>query len=184
MKRAILILVVLVVALGAAPSAYGETPKLTVVLAGGVEESAITISLSADGRSYVITSIAPLEVGGEVCWHPEERPAELFCDAVSIGGFEVNAGAGNDFVAVSHRVLIPVTLRGGPGDDRIWGGGGDDKLVGGPGNDQLKGYVGDDALFGGPGDDRLLGGSGDDALSGGPGLDVLLGGSGKNVLAQ
>lgn len=184
MKRAILILVAVLVALGAAPSARAEPAKFTVVLAGGVEESAITIGLTPDGRSYAINSVAPLEVGGEICWHPEERPNELFCDAVKIGGFEVNAGAGNDYVRIFHYVQIPVTLRGGPGDDRLIGGGGGDKLVGGPGNDLLKGFVGDDALFGGPGDDRLLGGSGDDALSGGPGLDVLLGGSGTNVLSQ
>ncbi len=184
MKRAILMVVAVLVALGAAPSARAEDPKLTVVLAGGAEESSITISLSADGRSYVINSLLPLEVGGEVCWHPEERPTELLCDAVSIGGFEVNAGPGDDSIAVFHYVQVPVTLRGGPGNDRLRSGGGNDKLVGGPGNDLLRGHLGDDALFGGPGADRLSGGPGDDSLFGGPSFDALLGGSGKNALTQ
>jgi Ca2+-binding RTX toxin-like protein len=184
MKRAILMAVMVLLALGAAPSARAEQPQLTVVLAGGVEDSSITISLSADGRSYVIDSIVPLEVGGDVCWHPEERPNELLCDAVSIGGFEVNAGAGEDFVRIYHYVQIPVTLRGGPGNDRFSGGGGTDKLVGGPGADVLQGYGGNDALFGGPGADRLLGGSGDDSLLGGPSFDLLVGGAGRNKLIQ
>jgi hypothetical protein len=184
MKRAILMVVAVLVALGAAPTARAEHPQLTVVLAGGVEESVITISLSADGRSYVINSVVPLEVGGEVCWHPESHPNELLCDAVSIGGFEVNAGAGDDSVTVSDQVSIPVTLRGGPGTDRLLGGGGHDKLVGGPGNDVLRGRSGDDSLFGGPGADRLIGGTGDDALRGGPGFDALVGGSGGNQIVQ
>ena len=181
MKKAILTVALAAIAAVAAPSAPAK-PSLTVVLTGGVEESAITISLSADGRSYVINSLAPLEVGGEVCRHPEERPTELFCDAVSIGGFEVNAGAGDDFAAVSHRVPIPVTLRGGPGNDRLWGGGGNDKVVGGPGDDVLKGYGGHDSLFGGPGADRIVGGPGNDVLRGEAGADTLIGGSGRNTL--
>jgi hypothetical protein len=184
MKRAILIVVAVLLALGAAPTAHAEQPKLTVLLAGGVEDSVITIALSADGRSYVINSVVPLEVGGEVCWHPEERPNELFCEAISIGGFEVNAGAGSDSITVAEQVPIPVTLRGGPGHDRLSGGGGDDKLVGGPGKDVLRGRAGDDSLFGGPGADRLIAGSGDDLLNGGSSLDVLLGGPGTNQAVQ
>lgn len=184
MKRAILMVAVTLLALGAVPNARAADRQLTVVLAGGAEESGITIALSSDGRSYVINSILPLEVGGEVCWHPEEGLNELFCDAVSIGGFEVNAGPGDDSVVVASDVPIPVTLRGGPGNDRLHGGGGDDKLVGGPGNDVLRGRSGSDSLFGGPGADRLSGGPGDDVLHGGPGFDALLGGSGKNVLTQ
>jgi Ca2+-binding RTX toxin-like protein len=184
MKRAILMAVAVLAALGAGSSARAEHPQLTVVLAGGAEESAITIALSPDGRSYVINSILPLEVGGEVCWHPEGRPSELFCDAVSIGGFEVNTGASNDSVTVSSNVPIPVTLRGGPGHDRLWGGAGNDKLVGGPDRDILRGRAGDDSLFGGAGADRLFGGNGDDFLVGGDSLDLLFGGSGTNRLNQ
>ncbi len=79
----------------------------------------------------MIDSIAPLEVGGEVCWHPEERETQLLCEAAPIGGFEVNAGAGDDVVSVDPRIRIAATLRGGPGNDRLSGGGGADKLIGG-----------------------------------------------------
>jgi hypothetical protein len=181
MKRAILIATTLLVA-WTATSAPAAEPKLTVLLAGSVEESAIGIALSPDGRTYVIESLAQLEVGGDVCWHPEEKETELLCAAASIGGFEVNAGGGDDSVVVAREVPIPVTLRGGPGQDRLVGGGAGDRLVGGNGNDTLVGRIGADSLFGGPGGDRLIGGSGDDLLHGDSGEDTLLGGSGRNHL--
>ena len=65
----------------------------------------------------MIDSIVPLEVGGTVCANPPGKPNELICQAASIGGFEVNAGAGDDTVGVAANVPVPVTLRGGAGDD-------------------------------------------------------------------
>jgi hypothetical protein len=181
MKRATLTAITVLVAWAAA-SAHAAEPRLTVLLAGGAEANTISIVLSPDGRAYLIDSVVPLEVGGSVCWHPEGQPNELTCEAASIGGFEVNAGGGDDSVVVAREVPIPVTLRGGPGRDRLIGGAGDDKLVGGVGDDVLIGRAGADSLFGGPGDDRLIGGSGSDLLRGGSGEDVLLGGSGQNYL--
>jgi hypothetical protein len=183
MKRAILIATT-VLAAHAATLAHAAEPPLTVLLAGGAEESMISIALSPDGRSYVIDSVAPLEVGGAVCSHPEGQENELVCEAAAIGGFEVNAGAGDDSVAVARDVPIPVTLRGGPGQDRLVGGSGGDKLIGGVGDDVLVGRGGADSLFGGPGDDRLVGCSGNDLLHGNGGEDTLLGGSGQNDLVQ
>jgi hypothetical protein len=172
MKRAILIATTVLAAyLGAV--AHAAEPGLTVLLAGGGEANMIGIKLSPDGRSYAIESALPLEVGGDVCSHPEGNPNELVCEAASIAGFEVNAGGGDDSVIVGREVPIPVTLRGGPGND---------KLVGGAGNDVLIGRGGDDSLFGGPGDDRLVGGSGNDILHGESGEDTLIGGPGHNEL--
>jgi hypothetical protein len=183
MKRAILTATIVLAAWAAAPAPAAE-PSLTVLLAGGVEENRITISLSADGRSYAIDSVVPLEVGSEVCWHPEGHETELMCAATAIGGFEVNAGGGDDFVSIDPKVRIPVTLRGGPGNDRLLGGAGADKLVGGTGNDILSGRGDNDSLFGGPDDDLLLGGSGDDLLNGGNGIDRLYGQNGRNTLVD
>jgi hypothetical protein len=183
MKKATLIAMT-VLAVMTVPNVAAAKPQLTVLLAGGAEESQISIALSPDGRSYVISSIVPLEVGGDLCWHPEGQPNELFCSAALIGGFEVNAGAGDDSITVVREVAIPVTLRGGPGEDRLIGGGGHDKLVGAAGNDYLVGRAGDDSLFGGPGADRIFGGSGDDHLLGDGGNDALLGGPGENLLVQ
>jgi hypothetical protein len=165
-------------------SALAAEKTYTVLLAGGDEANSIRIWLSPDGREYVIDSLVQLEVGGSVCTHPEENPNELVCAAPSIGGFEVNSGAGDDRVSVAKNITVPVTMRGGAGDDVLLGGGGPDKLIGGQGNDRLVGWRGDDVLYGGPGDDVLIGGPGNDVLGGGSGMDRLVGGSGANEVHQ
>jgi hypothetical protein len=179
MKRLILTLAVIAVACTASVAHAGER-SLTVLLTGGPEANSISIALSPDGRSYVIDSIAPLEVGGNVCPHPPGNQYEIVCEAPAIAGFEVNAGPGNDVVVVSREVPAPVTLRGGPGNDRLVGGAAADKLIGGGGDDVLVGRAGDDWLYGGSGNDRLYGGSGNDLLRGGTGVNNLNGGSGLN----
>jgi len=170
-----------ILAAQAAPLAHAET-TYTVVLAGGTTQSMIHIWLTPDGRSYVIDSVAPLEVGGTICENTPGMPNELVCKAPLVAGFEVNAGEGDDAVSVASMVEVPVTMRGGPGRDALIGGGGPDKLIGGDGNDKLAGRGGDDLLFGGGGNDELFGGSGDDVMRGGSGQDTLVGGSGENVI--
>jgi len=183
MKKLILIALTLL-AVVPAPVAHAESGPLTLLLSGGREDNTIHISLSMDGRDYVITSAAMLEAGGDICSHPEERMTELVCKAPAIAGFEVNAGGGRDSVILASDIPIPATLRGGPGHDRLIGGGVSDKLVGGPGDDDLEGRRGDDLILGGPGSDRLLGGPGDDQMRGGPDPDVLVGGPGHNSALQ
>jgi Ca2+-binding RTX toxin-like protein len=183
MKK-ILLISFAVAALSAAGVARADSQTYTVLLAGGAEESDIRIWLTADGREYVIDSIAELEVGGEVCVHSEGKSNELVCPAPSIAGFEVNAGGGDDRVAVARRVTVPVTMRGGAGGDVLTGGAGDDKLAGGFGRDRLDGGLGDDLLIGGEGNDLLLGGPGRDMLRGGYGKDTLVEGSGKDAIHQ
>jgi hypothetical protein len=181
MKRAILIMLAILAA-QAAPVAHAET-TYTVVLAGGTTQSMIHIWLTPDGRSYVIDSVAPLEVGGTICENTPGMPNELVCKAPLVAGFEVNSGEGDDAVSVASAVEVPVTMRGGPGRDTLLGGGGPDKLIGGEDNDKLAGRGGDDVLYGGPGNDLLLGGPGNDLLRGG-GSDVMNGGSGHNTLIR
>jgi RTX calcium-binding nonapeptide repeat (4 copies) len=164
-------------------SASAATPEtFTVLLAGGSASNGIHVWLTPDGHSYVIDSVVPLEVGGEVCTNPEGIPNQLVCAAPPIAGFEVNADGGDDKVTVSRGVMIPVTVRGGPGRDTLVGGSGDDKLIGGPGADRLIGGPGNDDLIGGPDSDVLVGGSGNDTLLTGPGFDFARGGSGENVI--
>jgi Ca2+-binding RTX toxin-like protein len=185
MKKAILIgLMVLAAQAPMVAHAGGMAPTYSVILAGGSEANSIRISLSADGTSYLIDSQAPLEVGSTICKNPEGNPDELVCQASQVSGFQVNSGPGDDQVRAAPNVPIPVTLRGGPGDDTLAGGAGPDKLIGGEGNDKLIGRDGDDVLIGGPGNDTLVGGPGDDTLVGGPGDDVLAGGPGANSLHQ
>ena len=164
-------------------SASASPPEtFTVLLAGGSASNTIHIWLTPDGHSYVIDTVVPLEVGGEVCTNPEGIPNQLVCAAPPIAGFEVNADGGDDRVTVSRGVTIPITVRGGPGRDTLVGGSGDDKLIGGPGADRLIGGPGNDDLIGGPDSDVLVGGPGNDTLLTGPGFDIAHGGSGENVI--
>jgi len=181
MKKAIFILLAILAA-QTAPLAHAET-TYTVVLAGGAAQNSIHIWLTPDGRSYVIDSVVPLEVGGSVCENTPGVSTELVCKAPLVAGFEVNAGEGDDTVSISGAIKVPATMRGGPGNDVLVGGGGPDKLIGGEGNDKLVGRGGDDLIFGGPGNDILLGGPGNDVLRGGS-SDVMRGGSGHNTLIR
>src|SRR5947208_12716906 len=156
MKKAILILLA-ALASQTAPIAHAET-TYTVVLAGGSAQNSIHIWLTADGRSYVIDSAVPLEVGGNVCENTPGMPTELVCKSPLVAGFEVNSGEGDDAVSISSTIDLPVTMRGGSGNDTLVGGSGPDKLIGGEGNDKVAGRGGGDVLYGGPGNDQLLGG--------------------------
>jgi Ca2+-binding RTX toxin-like protein len=183
MKKTIIVVAVLAALQSAAAFARAEPGPVTLLISGGPANSGLNISLTPDGRGYLIVSTDPLEVGGDVCEHPAEEAAdELLCKATAIAGFEVNAGGGSDSVYFSSDVPAPVTVRGGAGPDRIVGGNASDKLIGGPDHDFLEGRRGDDWLLGGPGPDRLLGGPGNDQLRGGPDKDFLVGGPGKNEL--
>ncbi len=81
----------------------------TVLLAGGPESNEIRIWLTPDGRTYVIDSICPLEVGGTVC-EPRRRTQRLICQAPQVAGFEFNADGGDDSGPRHARSA-------GPGDD-------------------------------------------------------------------
>lgn len=181
MKRSILIAIALLAAC-AAPAAHAETTSVTLLIAGSPEDNALDVKMSLDGRSYIVDSMSPLEVGGAICIHVEGRENSLSCEAAAIAGFEVNTGPGNDSVIISPKIAVPATLRGGPGDDRLRGGAGTDKLIGGAGDDALLGGGADDVLFGGSGNDWLWGQTGNDRLVGDSGDDLLLGGPGKNTI--
>lgn len=181
MKKAILILLATLAA-QTASIADAET-TYTVVLAGGATQNSIRIWPTSDGRSYIIDSAAPLEVGGTICENTPGASNQLTCKAPLVAGFEINGGEGDDTFSVASAIELPVTMRGGPGNDTLVGGSGPDKLIGGEGNDRIAGRGGNDVLYGGPGNDELLGGAGNDVLRGGP-TDVMNGGSGHNTLIR
>lgn len=184
MKKFMLITIAILAALVAPASAHAKAPTYNVLLAGGAEQSNIQIWLTPDGRSYVIDSIAQLEVGGSVCEHAPGNPNELICQAALVGSFEVNAGSGDDTVMVAKGVPVPVTMRGGSGDDTLVGGDGPDKLIGGGGDDRLAGRGGDDLIYGGDGNDAIFGGHGKDVLRGGLGEDRFSGKNGGDNIRQ
>jgi len=159
------------VAMGDAEVA-AKTRSTTLILAGSPGPTEIRISLDANRRNYLIDSNRSLEGAGGVCTHSSETSTRLFCRSGAIAGFLFNGGPGDDTVIVERTVDVPVTLRGGPGDDLLIGGRSDDKLLGGAGNDKLFGRMGNDLLYGGPDRDLLFGGPGGDVCNGGAGRDL------------
>lgn len=140
-------------------------------------------------------------------------------DHIVTGDFDQMAFGfmGDDFMLGSDNTGN--WLVGGAGSDRIEGGGyaahthdytefddlgraiklGDDKIYGGAGDDQVWGEsetaqadlfnsataatgLPGDWINAGTGDDRIYGSAGDDVLLGGAGIDVLVGGAGMDVL--
>jgi RTX calcium-binding nonapeptide repeat (4 copies) len=79
--------------------------------------------------------------------------------------------AGDDVLRCPTSLLC--NMRGGPGNDFLFGGGAQNLLFGEGGRDLLHGRGGDDQLRGGPGNDRLVGGAGRDVLGAGAGADRL-----------
>jgi Ca2+-binding RTX toxin-like protein len=96
--------------------------------------------------------------------------------------FFVDAGAGNDVIYADPSFATRLAATGSTGNDRIFGGSGDDELSGGVGMDKVYGGAGKDFLLGGAQNDRLYGDAGDDLLIGGGSNDYLFGGEGTNWL--
>ncbi len=96
---------------------------------------------------------------------------------------QIRGGGGDDtlFGGQGQAKAGRDRLYGGSGNDRLYGGSGSDLLDGGAGNDKAWGGRGRDLILGGSGNDRLLGQAGDDILNGGLGDDLLKGGSGKDM---
>jgi hypothetical protein len=95
---------------------------------------------------------------------------------------QIDAGEGNDFVAISSRLRVDAFVDAGAGSDTVEGGAGNDTLQGGDDLDYMLGFGGNDLLEGGGGDDRLTGVGGSDTLLGGLGDDRLIVKNGKHVV--
>ncbi|WP_107767483.1 calcium-binding protein [Nocardioides terrigena] len=96
------------------------------------------------------------------------------------GGATLRGGSGNDNLSGKK---LPDRIYGGSGNDDIRTStaiGGVNKAWGGPGNDKLTGGGDKDVLAGGAGDDRLEGSKQADVLRGGAGKDRGLGGPGRD----
>ncbi|MBO0699415.1 MAG: hypothetical protein J2P46_13550, partial [Zavarzinella sp.] len=80
------------------------------------------------------------------------------------GRIVVAAMGGDDSIQVAAGVRVEAVLYGGPGNDRLKGGGGRNILVGCEGDDTLlAGNLGD-LMVGGAGADRIVGGNNNDLL--------------------
>jgi Ca2+-binding RTX toxin-like protein len=95
----------------------------------------------------------------------------------------VKGGDGNDYI---YGDGINNYLYGENNNDRLYGRAGNDRLYGEAGNDRLYGEAGNDILFGGSGNDLLTGGLGNDQLTGGAGRDKfsINTGTGRDVITD
>ena len=73
-------------------------------------------------------------------------------------------------------------LKGGPGNDAMDAGPGDDIMMGADGADFMNGGANDNETFAGPGTDFVIMGQGADAVFGDGGSDWLEGGSGQDLI--
>ena len=100
---------------------------------------------------------------------------------------EVRAGAGADVVDMTGEhytaELAGMTVRGGSGNDVLWGANGGNNLFGDEGRDLITGGTGDDVIAGGSGSDVLAGGGGNDLFTFGEnwGADVVSQSAGGTV---
>jgi hypothetical protein len=130
------------------------------------------VRLSAGVIQVVMLNIGPKDCSN---YKSKSVPAE------QVKSIVIQGDAGNDHI-LTDVPNIPVTIRGGAGNDRITGGAGKEKMYGDQGDDYLRGGANKDCLFGGPGDDTLYGGAGDDCIYGGADNDNLYGGPGADKL--
>lgn len=119
------------------------------------------------------------------------------CDARGVAGIEAALGDGDDVLVLNASKSEGVprryrtdlrgaggadVIRGGFGNDRIFGQDGRDVVAGWSGNDFLSGGAGADGVIGFTGNDTLLGDEGRDALFGQKGHDRMFGGAQNDVL--
>jgi Ca2+-binding RTX toxin-like protein len=90
--------------------------------------------------------------------------ATLGTFTVGPGRIVVAAMGGADMIQVASGVRVESVLYGGPGNDRIKGGGARNILVGCEGDDSLSAGNLGDLMIGGAGADRLVGGNKNDIL--------------------
>ena len=117
-------------------------------------------------------------------------------DAAGITEIVIEGSEGDD--VLRNGVLAHTTLRGGKGNDKLYGGSQPEVLNGNEGNDTLIGRGGHDTLYGGSGNDVIKAGTsslntgqnrvyveagdGDDTVLAFNGADTIYGGSGNDVI--
>jgi Ca2+-binding RTX toxin-like protein len=160
-------------------------------------DNRISVFTGPTGR---LTLTAPEGLGdpdgsGTACALDNAKPGESTAPEVScapgyIGGIVGDLGRGADTFDAEPSLPLMIgwetdgelrPLEGGPGRDRIVGGGMADLLMGKGAADSMAGGGGQDQLIGGSGADNLSGGGAADWLVGGGGPDKLNGGASRDV---
>ncbi len=124
------------------PSGFTVTSAGQTVIAQSVEE--VVVDFSAGSGTLNMTG-------------------DFLASGINVSTITVNGGSGNDVVDATGMTgtdpasKIHIEAHGNGGDDTLRGGVGDDELFGDADNDVLAGNGGDDLLDGGTGNDTLYG---------------------------
>ena len=159
----------------ASASSVGRTGGVLVFDPDDGEENRVTVEIA--GSEYRVTDrgVERLEAD-DGCQPALDDDQSVLCEAAPVRELSVGLEDGDDRLAVS--VTLPGLLAGDAGADTIRGGGGDERIFGGQGADNVDGGGGDDRIFeldaehnvlaGGAGSDQITGGSGPDEVREGP----------------
>ena len=160
--------------------AYGGTADTITLRDRGTADDGVSEIVAPDTAKSVEfsnpTGSLSINAGGG-----NDTVALASVDSLFFALITANGDDGNDDVDASNMTL-GVTLSGSLGDDRLAGGSGNDRLSGGSGDDMLMGAAGNDWLHGNEGDDSVLGGADSDWVWGDAGNDELDGGDGDDHL--
>jgi Ca2+-binding RTX toxin-like protein len=143
----------------------------------------VSVELRSRGQIWIVASFTGSRSDGDDDDdNRNSRPSGVGFSLDSVKRIEMRLSDGNDIVAVSNSIKVPLLIDGGNGNDILRGGSGDDILLGGAGNDKLSGAGGRNILVGGDGNDELDGGYDRSILIGGNGLDRLKGSAKDDIL--
>ena len=96
-----------------------------------------------------------------------------------MGDDKIYGGDGDDFI---YGDILDGDNPNFFGDDKLSGGAGDDYMIGGHGDDIMFGGADEDFMFGDAGEDIIYGGDGNDDIGGGTGWDTIFGEDGCDTI--
>ncbi len=140
-----------------------EQRKLLTAYMGTDPCDPMKTALFVDGAETIDDEIVVSKVGssGDVEVSTNGDPEGIFAPT---GRIIVHGLGGDDDIEVASNILLTAQLDGGSGNDTLKGGGGNDVIFGRAGDDKLSGRGGRDFLVGGHGADKISGNGGDDLL--------------------
>ena len=147
-------------ALASAASVSADPAGAITLRDAGSETNAVTVTLDAPTRNWVIRDSATPLTAGAGC--TQSTADEVRCAQAGARPTAYLGGGDDTFTAPDDGGWI---VYGEAGSDRLAGGAGADTFFGGPGADTLTGAGGNDRLDGGTGDDTIDGGPGEDLIT-------------------
>ncbi len=149
----------------------GETQLTTTILITGVrltQDGELQVVGTA-GRDHInVLRIGPphaatIRVNAKFNQGVAGGPPLMFdVPQAAVTGIRISLGDGNDHAIIHPQITASGWIDGGPGNDVLHGGGGNDTLIAGTGSNTLTGGGGNDVFVGVDDDDNLQGGSGFD----------------------